>query len=96
MIGLLIGFYNYKNMNEADGFSESEKLTKLKFYDSRVWPSLLVASFMGISNACLVLTSALYTKDVIVTSGESVYAVIDIGFSLVAMSGMFANLFIVD
>mgnify|MGYP001161181293 FL=1 len=96
LIGLLIGFYNYKNMNEADGFSESEKLTKLKFYDSRVWPSLLVASFMGISNACLVLTSALYTKDVIVTSGESVYAVIAIGFSLVAMSGMFANLFIVD
>ena len=57
---------------------------------------MLVASFMGISNACLVLTSALYTKDVIVTSGESVYAVIAIGFSLVAMSGMFANLFIVD
>ena len=96
LLGLLIGFYNFKNMNETAQPQDYENTTKLKFYDSRVWPSLLVASFMGISNACLVLTSALYTKDVIVTSGESVYAVVAIGFSLVAMSGMFANLFIVD
>ena len=96
LIGLLIGFYNFKNMNESFEAEDKKNLSNLKFYDSRVWPSLLVASFMGIANACLVLTSALYTKDVIITSGESLYAVVAIGFSLVAMSGMFANLFIVD
>ena len=96
LIGLLIGFYNFKNMNESFEAEDKKNLSKLKFYDSRVWPSLLIASFMGIANACLVLTSALYTKDVIVTSGESLYAVVAIGFSIVAMSGMFANLFIVD
>jgi MFS family permease len=96
LLGLLIGFYNFKNMNESFETEDKKNLSKLKFYDSRVWPSLLVASFMGIANACLVLTSALYTKDVIITSGESLYAVVAIGFSLVAMSGMFANLFIVD
>ena len=64
LLGLLIGFYNFKNMNETAQPQDYENTTKLKFYDSRVWPSLLVASFMGISNACLVLTSALYTKDV--------------------------------
>ena len=96
LLGLLIGFYNFKNMNESFETEDKKNHSKLKFYDSRVWPSLLVASFMGIANACLVLTSALYTKDVIITSGESLYAVVAIGFSLVAMSGMFANLFIVD
>ena len=96
LLGLLIGFYNFKNMNESFETEDKNNLSKLRFYDSRVWPSLLVASFMGIANACLVLTSALYTKDVIITSGESLYAVVAIGFSLVAMSGMFANLFIVD
>ena len=96
LLGLLIGFYNFKNMNESFETEDKKNLSKLKSYDSRVWPSLLVASFMGIANACLVLTSALYTKDVIITSGESLYAVVAIGFSLVAMSGMFANLFIVD
>ena len=96
LLGLLIGFYNFKNMNESFETEDKKNLSKLKFYDSRVWPSLLIASFMGIANACLVLTSALYTKDVIVTSGESLYAVVAIGFSIVAMSGMFANLFIVD
>ena len=96
VLGLIIGFYNFKNMNESFEAEDIKQQPKLKFYDSRVWPSLLIASFMGISNACLVLTSALYTKDVIITNGESVYTVIAIGFSLVAMSGMFANLFIVD
>jgi hypothetical protein len=48
------------------------------------------------ANACLVLTVALYTKDEIITNGESVYSVVAIGFSIVALSGMFANLFIVD
>ena len=96
VLGLIIGFYNFKNMNESFEAEDLKQQPKLKFYDSRVWPSLLVASFMGIANACLVLTSALYTKDVIITNGESVYAVVAIGFSLVAMSGMFANLFIVD
>ena len=96
VLGLIIGFYNFKNMNESFKAEDIKQQPKLKFYDSRVWPSLLIASFMGISNACLVLTSALYTKDVIITNGESVYTVIAIGFSLVAMSGMFANLFIVD
>ena len=96
ILGLIIGFYNFKNMNESFEAEDLKQQPKLKFYDSRVWPSLLVASFMGIANACLVLTSALYTKDVIITNGESVYAVVAIGFSLVAMSGMFANLFIVD
>ena len=96
VLGLIIGFYNFKNMNESFEVEDIKQQPKLKFYDSRVWPSLLIASFMGISNACLVLTSALYTKDVIITNGESVYTVVAIGFSLVAMSGMFANLFIVD
>ena len=96
VLGLIIGFYNFKNMNESFEAEDIKQQPKLKFYDSRVWPSLLIASFMGISNACLVLTSALYTKDVIITNGESVYTVVAIGFSLVAMSGMFANLFIVD
>jgi MFS family permease len=96
VLGLIIGFYNFKNMNESFEAEDLKQQPKLKFYDSRVWPSLLVASVMGIANACLVLTSALYTKDVIITNGESVYAVVAIGFSLVAMSGMFANLFIVD
>ena len=96
VLGLIIGFYNFKNMNESFEAEDLKQQPKLKFYDSRVWPSLLVASFMGIANACLVLTSALYTKDVIITNGESVYTVVAIGFSLVAMSGMFANLFIVD
>ena len=96
VLGLIIGFYNFKNMNESFKAEDIKQQPKLKFYDSRVWPSLLIASFMGISNACLVLTSALYTKDVIITNGESVYTVVAIGFSLVAMSGMFANLFIVD
>lgn len=96
LMGLSIGIYNFKNMPENKKLIESTGSSKLNFYDVRVWPSLLIGSFMGIANACLVLTCALYTKDVIITGGENVYAVVAIGFSVVALSGMFANLFIVD
>lgn len=96
LLGALIGFYNFKNMQGPIESFDDETKEKLKFNDRRVWPSLLVAAFIGIANACLVLTVALYTNDVIITNGESVYTVVAIGFSIVALSGMFANLFIVD
>ena len=96
LLGALIGFYNFKDMQGPIEPLDEETKTKLQFTDSRVWPSLLIASFVGMANACLVLTVALYTKDEIITNGESVYSVVAIGFSIVALSGMFANLFIVD
>ena len=96
LLGALIGFYNFKDMQGPAEHLDEDTKTKLQFTDSRVWPSLLIASFVGMANACLVLTVALYTKDEIITNGESVYSVVAIGFSIVALSGMFANLFIVD
>ncbi|MBV13364.1 MAG: hypothetical protein CMC52_04665 [Flavobacteriaceae bacterium] len=96
LLGALIGFYNFKDMQGPAEHLDEDIKTKLQFTDSRVWPSLLIASFVGMANACLVLTVALYTKDEIITNGESVYSVVAIGFSIVALSGMFANLFIVD
>ena len=59
---------------------ESKK--KISMFDSRVWPSLLVASFMGLSNAGLVLTSSIFVKDVILTNQTEVYSTVAVDFQL--------------
>ena len=65
-------------------------------FDSRVWPSLVVASFMGLSNAGLVLTSSIFVKDVILTNQSEVYSTVAVGFSIVALASMFSQLVIVQ
>ena len=65
-------------------------------FDSRVWPSLVIASFMGLSNAGLVLTSSIFVKDVILANQSEVYSTVAIGFSIVALASMFSQLVIVQ
>ena len=61
-----------------------------------VLPSLIIAAFLGISNACIVLTSSLFVNDVILKSSEDLYFFVSIGFAIVALSGLITQLLIVD
>ena len=79
-------------MSEAEEVLNEEKIEsqkKINMFDPRVWPSLVVASFMGLSNAGLVLTSSIFVKDVILTNQLEIYSTVAIGFSIVALSSMF-------
>ena len=97
LLGLLIGFFNFKVLRKDDSaFINNEETVPLKFTDERVFPSLVIASFLGVSNACIVLTSSLFVNDVILQSSEDLYFFVSIGFAIVAFSGLLTQLFIVD
>ena len=97
LLGLVIGFLNFKLLKKDDSsFESNTDSSALKFTDKRVFPSLVIASFLGISNACIVLTSSLFVNDVILKSSEDLYFFVSIGFAIVALSGLFTQLFIVD
>ncbi len=97
LLGLLIGFFNFKVLRKDDSaFINNEETMPLKFTDERVFPSLVIASFLGVSNACIVLTSSLFVNDVILQSSEDLYFFVSIGFAIVAFSGLLTQLFIVD
>ena len=97
LLGLLIGFFNFKLLKKDDSlFQNQEDNERLKFSDKRVFPSLIIASFLGIANACIVLTSSLYVNDVIIKNPEDLYFFVSIGFAIVALSGLITQLFIVD
>ena len=97
LLGLVIGFLNFKLLKKDDSSFESNKdSSALKFTDKRVFPSLVIASFLGISNACIVLTSSLFVNDVILKSTEDLYFFVSIGFAIVALSGLLTQLLIVD
>ena len=96
-IGLIIGIFNFNLLKKDDSsFFNKENNIQLKFSDSRVLPSLIVAAFLGISNACIVLTSSLFVNDVILKSSEDLYFFVSIGFAIVALSGLITQLLIVD
>jgi len=96
-IGLIIGIFNFNLLKKDDSsFFNKENNIQLKFSDSRVLPSLIVAAFLGISNACIVLTSSLFVNDVILKSSEDLYFFVSIGFAIVALSGLVTQLLIVD
>ena len=97
LLGLVIGFLNFKLLKKDDSSFESNiDSSALKFTDKRVFPSLVIASFLGISNACIVLTSSLFVNDVILRSSEDLYFFVSIGFAIIALSGLLTQLFIVD
>ncbi len=97
LLGLVIGFLNFKLLKKDDSsFESNTDSAVLKFTDKRVFPSLVVASFLGISNACIVLTSSLFVNDVILKSTEDLYFFVSIGFAIVALSGLLTQLLIVD
>jgi MFS family permease len=99
LLGISLGFYNFFQMGESDHQFNEEKLEmprKISMFDSRVWPSLVIASFMGLSNAGLVLTSSIFVKDVILANQSEVYSTVAIGFSIVALASMFSQLVIVQ
>jgi MFS family permease len=97
LLGLVIGFLNFKLLKKDDSsFESNTESSALKFTDKRVFPSLVIASFLGISNACIVLTSSLFVNDVILKSSEDLYFFVSIGFAIVALSGLLTQLFIVD
>ena len=97
LLGLVIGFLNFKLLKKDDSsFESNTDYSALKFTDKRVFPSLVIASFLGISNACIVLTSSLFVNDVILKSSEDLYFFVSIGFAIVALSGLLTQLFIVD
>ena len=99
LLGILLGFYNFFQMGVSDQQFHEEKIEsqkKISMFDSRVWPSLVVASFMGLSNAGLVLTSSIFVKDVILTNQSEVYSTVAVGFSIVALASMFSQLVIVQ
>ena len=97
LLGLVIGFLNFKLLKKDDSsFESNTDSSALKFTDQRVFPSLVIASFLGISNACIVLTSSLFVNDVILKSSEDLYFFVSIGFAIVALSGLLTQLFIVD
>ena len=97
LLGLIIGFLNFKLLKKDDSSFESNiDSSALKFTDKRVFPSLVIASFLGISNACIVLTSSLFVNDVILKSSEDLYFFVSIGFAIIALSGLLTQLFIVD
>ena len=97
LLGLVIGFLNFKLLKKDDSsFESNTDSSALKFTDKRVFPSLVIASFLGISNACIVLTSSLFVNDVILKSPEDLYFFVSIGFAIVALSGLLTQLFIVD
>ena len=97
LLGLVIGFLNFKLLKKDDSSFESNiDSSALKFTDKRVFPSLVIASFLGISNACIVLTSSLFVNDVILKSSEDLYFFVSIGFAIIALSGLLTQLFIVD
>ena len=97
LLGLIIGFLNFKLLKKDDSsFESNTDSSALKFTDKRVFPSLVIASFLGISNACIVLTSSLFVNDVILKSTEDLYFFVSIGFAIVALSGLLTQLLIVD
>ena len=97
LLGLVIGFLNFKLLKKDDSsFETNIDSSALKFTDKRVFPSLVIASFLGISNACIVLTSSLFVNDVILKSSEDLYFFVSIGFAIIALSGLLTQLFIVD
>ena len=97
LLGLVIGFLNFKLLKKDDSsFESNTDSSALKFNDKRVFPSLVIASFLGISNACIVLTSSLFVNDVILKSTEDLYFFVSIGFAIVALSGLLTQLLIVD
>ena len=96
-MGLLIGIFNFNLLKKDDSsFFNKENNIQLKFSDKRVLPSLIIAAFLGISNACIVLTSSLFVNDVILKSSEDLYFFVSIGFAIVALSGLITQLLIVD
>jgi MFS family permease len=96
-LGLFIGYLNYKLLKKDDSIFTSKKDTSsLKFSDSRVFPSLVIATFLGISNACIVLTSSLFVNDVILENKDNLYFFVSLGFAIVALSGLLTQLFLVD
>ena len=96
-MGLLIGIFNFNLLKKDDSsFFKKENNIQLKFSDKRVLPSLIIAAFLGISNACIVLTSSLFVNDVILKSSEDLYFFVSIGFAIVALSGLITQLLIVD
>ena len=97
LLGLIIGFLNFKLLRKDDStFIQNEEGVSLKVTDERVFPSLVIASFLGVSNGCIVLTSSLFMNDVILNSTEDLYFFVSIGFSIVALTGLLTQLFIVD
>ncbi len=96
-MGLLIGIFNFNLLKKDDSsFFNKENNIQLKFSDRRVLPSLIIAAFLGISNACIVLTSSLFVNDVMLKSSENLYFFVSIGFAIVALSGLITQLLIVD
>tara|TARA_B100001248_G_scaffold111773_1_gene83529 strand:+ start:1889 stop:3127 length:1239 start_codon:yes stop_codon:yes gene_type:complete len=96
-MGLLIGIFNFNLLKKDDSsFFNKENNIQLKFSDRRVLPSLIIAAFLGISNACIVLTSSLFVNDVILKSSDDLYFFVSIGFAIVALSGLITQLLIVD
>ena len=87
---------NFKLMKKSHVDTEVDKtVKKINYLDERIWPSMFVAAFMGMSNATMVLTASLYFQD-LSPEIENIYPYVAFGFSLIAISGLLTQLFLVD
>ena len=94
LISLLIFFQPKKELNVTE--NNTTKQTKLSILDESVWPFLLVAVFIGISNASLIITISFYFEDVIVKESENPLTYASIGFMLSAVGSLLGQLFFAD
>ena len=64
LAGLIAGYMNFRLMKNSHVNIEIDKsVKKINYLDERIWPSMFVAAFMGMSNATMVLTASLYFQD---------------------------------
>ena len=96
LAGLIAGYMNFRLMKNSHVDTEVDKtVKKINYLDERIWPSMFVAAFMGMSNATMVLTASLYFQD-LSPEIENIYPYVAFGFSLIAISGLLTQLFLVD
>ena len=63
LAGLIAGYMNFRLMKNSHVDTEVDKtVKKINYLDERIWPSLFVAAFMGMSNATMVLTASALTR----------------------------------
>ena len=87
---------NFRLMKNSHVDTEVDKTAKkINYLDERIWPSMFVAAIMGMSNATMVLTASLYFQD-LSPEIENIYPYVAFGFSLIAISGLLTQLFLVD
>ncbi len=84
LAGLIAGYMNFRLMKNSHVDTEVDKtVKKINYLDERIWPSMFVAAFMGMSNATMVLTASLYFQD-LSPEIENIYPYVAFGFSLIA------------